>query len=66
MTPIGGYLPVNEGPLGVHKVELVDESRPGLGDGGRVGKHADRALYFRQISSGWDGWRLVVDSDFES
>ena len=57
---------MDEGPLGVHKVELVVESRPGLGDGGGVGQHADRALHFRQISSGWDGWRLVVDSYFES
>jgi hypothetical protein len=31
---------VNEGTLGVHEIELVVESGPGLGDGGGVGQHA--------------------------
>jgi hypothetical protein len=33
-------VPVDEGTLRVHEVELVRESRPSLGDGGGVGKHA--------------------------
>lgn len=33
-------VPVNEGTLGVHEVELVVESGPSLGDGGSVGQHA--------------------------
>jgi hypothetical protein len=33
-------VPVNEGTLGVHEIELVVESGPGLGDGGSVGQHA--------------------------
>lgn len=33
-------VPVDEGTLGVHEVELVVESRPGLGDGRGVGQHA--------------------------
>ena len=41
------YLPVNEGPLGVHEVELVVQPRPRLGDGCRVGQHADCARHLR-------------------
>ena len=33
-------VPVHEGALGVHQVELVGQRGPGLGDGGGVGKHA--------------------------
>lgn len=33
-------VPVDESTLGVHEVELVVESGPGLGDGGGVGQHA--------------------------
>ena len=32
---------MNEGPLGVHEVELVVQPGPGLGDGSCVGQHAD-------------------------
>ena len=38
-------VPVDEGPLGVHQIELMVQSGPGLGDGGGVGEHTDRALY---------------------
>ena len=37
-------VPVNEGTLGVHEVELVVESGPGLGDGSGVGQHAAEGL----------------------
>jgi hypothetical protein len=37
-------VPVDEGTLGVHEIELVRESRPSLGDGGGVGKHAARLI----------------------
>jgi len=40
-------VPVNEGTLGVHEVELVVESGPGLGDGGGVGQHAAISLLVR-------------------
>ena len=33
-------IPVNEGTLAVHQVELMGESRPGLADGRGVGQHA--------------------------
>jgi hypothetical protein len=52
---------VNEGPLGVHEVELVVQSGPGLGDGGGVGQHADGPLHLRQIAAWHRRRRLVVD-----
>ena len=36
------YLPVDEGPLCVHEVELVIQPGPSLHDCGRVGQAADR------------------------
>ncbi|KAF1771605.1 hypothetical protein GCK72_003432 [Caenorhabditis remanei] len=59
-------LPVNEGALGVHQVELVVQTRPGLSDGGGVGEHAYGAWHLGKISSWHNGWWLVVDSDLES
>jgi hypothetical protein len=60
------YSPVDEGPLGIHKVELVVEPGPGLGDGGRVGEHADAARHLCQVAAGDHGRRLVVDADLEA
>ena len=57
---------MNEGALGVHQIELVVQSRPGLGDGGGVGEHADRALHLRQIASGHNSRRLVVNADLKN
>ena len=57
--------PVDEGALGVHEIELVVQSGPGLGDGGRVGQHADGTLDLGQISAGDDGGGLVVDTDLK-
>merc|ERR1711965_37509 len=59
-------IPVHEGTLGIHEIELVIKSCPSLSDGSCVGQHAHGTLNFSQISS-WHhcGW-LVVDTDFES
>merc|ERR1712213_134208 len=59
-------VPVDEGPLGVHEVELVVKPGPGLGDGGGVREHAHGPADLSKISSGNDGWWLVVDTDLES
>merc|ERR550539_1563880 len=59
-------VPVDEGPLGVHQVELVVQPSPGLSDGGGVGEHADSSWGFGQIPSRDDGWRLVVDANLEA
>ena len=58
-------VPVDEGPLGVHQVELVVQPGPSLGDGGGVGEHADGSLDLGQVTTRDDGWRLVVDPYLE-
>ena len=57
--------PVNEGPLGVHEVELVIQPGPGLGDGRGVAQHADGALNLSQVTARDHGRRLVVDTDLK-
>ena len=42
------------------------QSIPGLRDGRRVAKHADRTMHFGQVAAGHNGWRLVVDSHLET
>merc|ERR1719219_2792863 len=59
-------VPVDEGSLGVHQVELVVQPGPGLGDGGGVGEHADSSGGLGQITSRNDSWWLVVDTNLES
>ena len=59
-------VPVDEGPLGVHQIELVVQTGPGLGDGGRVAQHAHGTLHLGQISTGDDGWWLVVDANLKT
>lgn len=56
---------MNEGTLGVHKVELVVETGPSLGDGCRVRQHADGAGNLGQIATGDDGRWLVVDANLQ-
>mmetsp|Transcript_19726 Transcript_19726/g.55730 ORF Transcript_19726/g.55730 Transcript_19726/m.55730 type:complete len:511 (-) Transcript_19726:7-1539(-) len=59
-------VPVDEGALGVHEVELVVDAGQGLGDGGGVGDHANGALDVRQVSARDLLRWLVVDSALES
>lgn len=56
---------MNEGALGVHEVEFVIETRPGLGDRRRVRQHAAGARHLRQIAAGHDRRRLIVDSHLQ-
>ena len=58
-------LPVDKGPLGVHKIKLMVEPGPRLGDGGGVGEHADGPLHLGEVAARDDGWGLVVDPDLE-
>lgn len=55
-------LPVNKGALGIHEIELVVESGPSLGDGGRVGDHAHGALCGSHVAVGDHRGSLVVDA----
>ena len=58
-------VPVDEGALGVHEVELVVDARVELGDGRRVGNHGDGAHDLGEVTAGDDGGRLVVDPALE-
>merc|ERR1711939_649389 len=59
-------VPVDEGTLGVHEVELVVEAGQDLRDGGGIGHHADGAHDFGEIATGDDGRGLVVDANLEA
>jgi hypothetical protein len=59
------HVPVHEGALGVHEVELVVEAREHLGHGRAVGDHAHGALHLGQVAAGHHRGRLVVDPDLE-
>ena len=59
-------VPMDEGSLGVHEIELVVESAEHLGNGGGVGDHAASSHDLGEITSGHDCGRLVVDSDLEA
>ena len=54
---------MNEGPFSKHEVKFVVQPRPGLHDGRRVGKTADGATHFGQISARHDCRWLVIDPD---
>merc|ERR1711934_771784 len=59
-------VPMDEGTLGVHKIELVIDTGEGLGDGGGVGNHAHGSLHTGKITSRHSGRRLVVDTALEA
>jgi hypothetical protein len=59
-------VPVDEGTLGIHEIELVVKTSPGLGDGGGVGKHAHGTLNLGEVTTRDDGRGLVVDTDLET
>jgi len=61
---------MHEGTLAVHEVELVVKSRPGLSNGGGVGKHGNGSLDVSEatiLRSGRDSHGLlVVDAELET
>jgi len=59
-------VPMDEGSLGVHKIELVVNSGKGLSDGSGVSNQAYGSLNSGKISSWDNGWRLVVNTALES
>lgn len=56
-------IPVDEGALGVHQIKLMIKTRPGLGNSGRVGKHADRSGYFGKVTTRNNRRGLIVDAN---
>jgi len=59
-------VPMDEGSLGVHEIELVINSGEDLSDGSRVGDHADSSHNLGEITTGNDGRRLIVDTALET
>ena len=59
-------VPVDEGTLGVHEIELVGKSRPGLGDGGGVGQHAHGTVDLGEVTVGDHLRWLVADTKLET
>merc|ERR1719183_1012260 len=59
-------VPVDEGTLGVHQVELVVNASKDLSNGGSVGDHAASALDLGKVTAGDNGWWLVVDATLEA
>ena len=57
---------MDESTLGVHQVEFVVKTSPGLGDGSGVAQHAHGTLDLGQVTSGYNSWWLVVDTDLET
>merc|ERR1719345_137464 len=54
-------VPVHEGALRVHEVELVVDAREHLGDRGGVADHAYRTLHLREVTARDNCRGLVVD-----
>merc|ERR1719198_1855611 len=59
-------VPVDEGTLGVHEIELVVDAGKSLGDGSGVGDHADGSHDLGEITTWHNGRGLVVDTALES
>merc|ERR1711934_972178 len=59
-------IPVDEGTLGVHKIELVVDASEDLSNGGGVGDHTAGTLDLGKVTTGHDGWWLVVDATLEA
>merc|ERR1712014_443957 len=59
-------IPMDEGTLRIHQVELVVNTREHFGDGRRIADHADCAHHLRQIASWHHGGWLVVDAALET
>ena len=60
------HIPVHERPLGVHKIELVIQSREHLSHGGRVGQHAHGPLNLGQVTTRYNRGGLIVDAALEA
>merc|ERR1712166_920250 len=57
---------MDEGSLGVHKIELVINAGEDLSDGSGGGDHADSAHNLGEITTGNNSWWLVVDTALET
>lgn len=60
------HIPVDESSLAIHEIEFVAKSRPGLGDGCRVGQHADSSVDLGKITVGHHLRWLIADANLET
>merc|ERR1712158_355159 len=60
------YVPMDKGTFGIHKIKLMIKTSPSLSDGSGVGQHADGTLNLGKITTRDNGWRLVIDTNFEA
>ena len=58
-------VPMDEGSLGVHQVELMIKTSPGFGNRRRITQHTDGSLDLSQVAARDNSWRLVVDADLK-
>merc|ERR1719163_2220300 len=59
-------VPVDEGALRVHQIELVVDAGEDLSDSRGVADHADSAHNLREVATRHDSWWLVVDAALEA
>jgi len=59
-------VPVDEGSLGVHKIELVIDSGEDLSNSSGVGDHANSSHDLSQVTTWDDSGGLVVDTSLET
>jgi len=59
-------VPMDEGSLGVHKIELMIDSGEDLSDGSGVGDHADGSHDLGEIATGDNSGWLVVNTALEA
>jgi len=57
---------MDEGTLGVHKIELVIDAGEDLSDGRGVGDHAHSTHNLGQVTTWDNSWWLVIDTAFET
>ena len=63
---ISSSLPVDESPLGVHKIKLMIKTSPCFSNSSGVRQHANGTLDLGKITTWYYSWWLIVDSDLET
>merc|ERR1711981_645589 len=59
-------VPVDECPLGVHKIKLMIKTSPGFSNSSGVRQHTNSTLNLGKITTWYYSWWLVVNSDLET
>merc|ERR550514_1405825 len=59
-------VPVDEGTLRIHQVELVVDARENFSNRGGIGNHAAGAHHLGQVAARDHGGRLVIDATLET